>query len=224
MADEREVTGSARATLDAWRARGADRVNPLRFHFIEALERRAAGHSGAAQRILDDRLNSLLSAYAEDLEKAAFTGAADSAATLAPPERGALGELLDHIAGRAPAPVAEVAADRPAAPHAAPRPARWPEPEVLEYFREVWSRLSTERQLRQSQQQVPGNAGPLNSSSLVHRSLSLMRELSLGYLQQFLSYVDALSWLEQMNGGGALAGKDAPRAAGVKKNTRSTPR
>jgi hypothetical protein len=116
MADEREVTGSARATLDAWRARGADRVNPLRFHFIEALERRAAGHSGAAQRILDDRLNSLLSAYAEDLEKAAFTGAADSAATLAPPERGALGELLDHIAGRAPAPVAAVAADRPAAP------------------------------------------------------------------------------------------------------------
>jgi hypothetical protein len=51
-----------------------------------------------------------------------------------------------------------------------------------------------------------------------------MRELSPGYLQQFLSYVDALSWLEQMNGGGALAGKDAPRAAGVKKNTRSTPR
>ena len=51
-----------------------------------------------------------------------------------------------------------------------------------------------------------------------------MRELSPGYLQQFLSYVDALSWMEQMNGGGAFTAKDAPRAAGVKKNTRSTPR
>ena len=226
MGGERDVTGGARATLDAWRARGADRVDPLCFHFIEALERRAAGHSGAARRILDDRLNSLLAAYAEDLEKTGFTGAADGAASLALPARGALGELLDHIAGRAPASTAEaeVAADRPAAAQVASRPARWPEPEVLEYFREVWSRLSTERQLRQSQQQVPGNAGPLNSSSLVHRSLSLMRELSPGYLQQFLSYVDALSWLEQMNGGGALAGKDAPRAAGVKKPTRSTPR
>ena len=59
--------------------------------------------------------------------------------------------------------------------------------------------------MRQSLEQVPGNAGPLNSSSLVHRSLSLMRELSPGYLQQFLSYVDALSWMEQMNGGSASA-------------------
>jgi hypothetical protein len=218
MGGERDVTGGARATLDAWRARGADRVDPVRFHFIEALERRAAGHSGAARRILEDRLNSLLTAYAEDLEKIAFTGAA----SLALPARGALGELLDHLAGRAPA--EEAAAERPAAAQVTSRPARWPEPDVLEYFREVWSRLSTERQLRQSQQQVPGNAGPLNSSSLVHRSLSLMRELSPGYLQQFLSYVDALSWLEQMNGGGALTAKDAPRAAGVKKNTRSTPR
>jgi hypothetical protein len=78
--------------------------------------------------------------------------------------------------------------------------------------------------LRQSLARVPGNAGPLNSSSLVHRSLSLMRELSPGYLQQFLSYVDALSWMEQMNGGVAPAGKDAPRTAGTRKSARGTPR
>ena len=69
-----------------------------------------------------------------------------------------------------------------------------------------------------------GNAGPLNSSSLVHRSLSLMSELSPGYLQQFLSYVDALSWMEQMNGGGALPAKDAPRATSSKKNTKGKSR
>lgn len=47
----------ARAMLDAWRARGADRLDPVRFHVIAALDRRAAGHSGEARRILDARLS-----------------------------------------------------------------------------------------------------------------------------------------------------------------------
>lgn len=213
----------ARATLDAWRERGADRLDPVRFHFIEALHRRAAGHSGEARCILDDRLSKLIEAYADDLERAAFKVAgAGSAASQGEPARGALAGLIDYIASRAP-----VEAEEPAAGHTMPpavaRPSSYPELEVLDYFREIWSRLSTERQLRQSLKQVPGNAGPLNSSSLVHRSLSLMRELSPGYLQQFLSYVDALSWMEQMNGG-APEGKDAPRAASARKSARSKPR
>ncbi|MEA3123618.1 MAG: hypothetical protein QOD67_637, partial [Caballeronia sp.] len=105
-----------------------------------------------------------------------------------------------------------------------PRPSSYPEMEVLEYFRKTWTQLSTERQFRQSLAQVPGNAGPLNSSSLVHRSLSLMRELSPGYLQQFMSYIDALSWMEQMNGGIALPEKEAPRSASPRKSTRGKPR
>jgi hypothetical protein len=51
-----------------------------------------------------------------------------------------------------------------------------------------------------------------------------MRELSPGYLQQFLSYVDALSWMEQMNGGDALADKDVPRSGSARKSTRGKPR
>jgi hypothetical protein len=83
--------------------------------------------------------------------------------------------------------------DGPAAGNALLRPPSYPKLEALDYFREVWTKVSTERQLRQSLAQVPGSAGPHNSSSLVHRSLSPMRDLSPGYLQQFLSYVDALS-------------------------------
>jgi hypothetical protein len=60
------VASAVRSTLDAWRERGADRLNPVRFHFIEALDRRAASHSGEARRILDDRLSKLLEAYAND--------------------------------------------------------------------------------------------------------------------------------------------------------------
>lgn len=225
------VTGDgasgARATLDAWRERGADRLDPVRFRFIEALDRRAAGHSGEARRILDDRLSKLLEAYADDLDRAAckVAGAgvgAGSGASQGEPARGALAGLIDDIARRAPV-EAEVPATGHTMPPAVARPSSYPELEVLDYFREIWSRLSTERQLRQSLKQVPGNAGPLNSSSLVHRSLSLMRELSPGYLQQFLSYVDALSWMEQMNGG-APEGKDAPRAASARKSARSKPR
>src|SRR5260370_15405588 len=170
--------------LDAWRERGADRMDPVRFHFIEALDRRAASHSGEARRILDDRLSKLLEAYADDLERAASrAGDAGSAASRGVPARGALAGLIDYIASHAPAD-----GDGPASGNAAPRPSSYPELEVLDYFREIWSKVSAEKQLRQSLEQVPGNAGPLNSSSLVHRPLSLIRDLAPGYRQQLLSY------------------------------------
>jgi len=206
------AASGARAMLDAWRERGADRLDPVRFRFIEALDRRAAGHSGEARRILDDRLSKLLEAYAGDLESAASRAAATSPGE---PARGALAELIDYMASQAPS--------DSDGPPAVPRPSSYPELEMLDYFREIWTKLSTERQFRQSLAQVPGNAGPLNSSSLVHRSLSLMRKLSPGYLQQFLSYVDALSWMEQMNGG-ASAEKDAPRSGNARKSARGKPR
>ncbi|MFT4065733.1 DUF2894 domain-containing protein [Paraburkholderia sp.] len=188
----------ARAMLDAWRASGADRIDPLRFHFIEALARRAAAHGGEARRILDGRLSALLDEYAGALEQAAATNAAaDSVpeSTASAADNATLAGLTERIADRT---------------HADSSGAAYPELPALDYFREVWSRVRAEKQLRQSLAPVPGNAGPLNSSSLVHRSLSLMRELSPGYLKQFLSYVDTLSWLEQMNGG-AAAGKERAR-------------
>jgi hypothetical protein len=210
------VTSGARAMLDAWRERGADRLDPVRFHFIEALDRRAGGHSGEARRILDDRLSKLLEGYAGDLDVAASRVAATSPGE---PARGALVGLIDYIASQAPSDSEGPAAGN-LVPPAMPRPSSYPELEVLDYFREVWTKLSTEKQFLQALAQVPGNAGPLNSSSLVHRSLSLMRELSPGYLQQFLSYVDALSWMEQVNGG-ASSDKDAPRSGNARKSARS---
>ena len=55
----------------------------------------------------------------------------------------------------------------------------------------------------------------------MHRALLLMRELSPGYLRQFLAYADALSWIEDLNGGSAPLAKEAPRASAAKKTTRS---
>ncbi|WP_321964641.1 DUF2894 domain-containing protein [Paraburkholderia sp. J7] len=192
----------ARALLDAWRARGADQLDPVRFHLIEALERRAAAHAGDARRLIDARLAQLLGAFADDLAREASKITHELRDETA---RSELGRLVDSLARAEPA-------------QPATRVRHEPDPELVEYFRQTWSRVRSEKQLRQSLDQVPRNAGPLNSSSLVHRALSLMREVSPGYLQQFLAYADALSWLEQLNASVGVAApvKEAPRATAKK--------
>ncbi|MEN8515985.1 DUF2894 domain-containing protein [Burkholderia sp. RS02] len=186
----------ARATLDAWREQGADRLDPVRFHRIDALERRAAVLDGDARDLLDARLAALIDGFAEVVARADEAKAArdNAQATAGAPVRGAIAELVERLAR-------DAQADR-----------RGLDPDLVDYFRTMWSKVRTEQQYRQSLDQVPRNAGPLNSNSLVHRSLSTMRELSPEYLQQFLSYVDALAWLEDLAGGGAQPEKEAPRA------------
>lgn len=152
--------------------------------------------------MLDERVAQLLDAYRRDIERAASNSTENKDAS----ERGPLAMLVEDIAK---------ASSMHQTSHA----------ELLDYFRAVWSKVSAEKQLRDSFAQVPKNAGPLNSSSLVHRSLSLMREVSPGYLEQFLAYADALSWMEEMvAGSGGTAAKDAPRAAVTKKGARGKSR
>ncbi|KVL18047.1 DUF2894 domain-containing protein [Burkholderia sp. MSMB1826] len=203
------MTGDAmhvRATLDAWREQGADRLDPVRFHRIDALERRAAVLDGAARALVDARLATLLEGFAalvargNDADTPRETGKAAAEA----PARGALAALVEGLAR-------DAQADR-----------RGLDPELVDYFRATWSKVRTEQQYRQSLDQVPRNAGPLNSNSLVHRSLATMRELSPDYLQQFLSYVDALAWLEDLVGGGAQPEKEAPRAKAAKPARKTT--
>jgi len=196
--------------LDAWRERGDHRLDPVRFRFIEALARRAGAHRGEARRILDDKVATLLVAYGEDLERARCADGDTAGRIAASPgasARGALAELVDHMA-------------RHASPHGDGAAAS-PELKTLTYFRSTWSRLSADRRLTQSLAKLPQNAGPLHSHHLVHRSLTLMRDLSPEYLNRFMSYVDALLWVDQANGGGsASAGADSPRAESRRKTAR----
>jgi|GEM_PF-4995858 len=91
--------------------------------------------------------------------------------------------------------------------------------DTLAEFRRVWASVRIESQMRQSLQEAPDNAGPLNSAALVHRSIGLMREASQGYLQHFLSYVDDLSAVEALVAS-ASAPKDVPRTPAVKKRAK----
>ncbi|MGO4390675.1 DUF2894 domain-containing protein [Variovorax sp. M-6] len=202
------------AIIDAWRKRGDHRFDPVRLRFIEALARRAAAHHGDARRILDDKLARLLAAYGEDLERARSTDG-DTTRAQGPSRRGPLAELVDHVARHPSSHGDGTAARDTVASLSAPA-----ELKTLRYFRSTWSKLSADRRLTQSLAKMPQNAGPLNSHHLVHRSLTLMRDLSPEYLNRFMSYVDALLWLDQVNGGSALAGTDAPRAESHRKAAR----
>jgi hypothetical protein len=187
----------ARDILDAWRARGADRADPMRFRIIEAMAAHASRHEGDARRVIDARLLMLIEAYERDCAVAKIEANHEKETT-------PLAALLDDMAQRA-------------ASHADPA-------ELLDYLRTVWSKVSADKRLRESLAQVPKNAGPLNSSSLVHRALSLMQEVSPDYLQHFLGYLDTLAWMDALLETQAPAPKEAPRAPAAKKAARGKSR
>lgn len=136
---------------------------------------------------------------------------------LSPAQPGPVAELLAYLNNQSLAGKAQVWQQGDTSPVLS-----FPELPAIDYFQKTWERLRTRRQLQTSQEQVPDNAGPLNSSSLVHRSLSLMREVSPGYLQHFLTYVDTLSWLSETDASEESAGKGGRAKAGkVKKIPRS---
>ncbi|MGO1003485.1 DUF2894 domain-containing protein [Lysobacter sp. CA196] len=208
------------AMLDAWREQGADRMSPMRFHRIDALARRAAEHDGEVRRLLDGRLAGLVGAYAGDLEKTAAQAGSDGRAAAHDASTGigtgtgtGLGGLVEYLADRATIRDTDSASA-----------ASFPVLGALDEFRRLWSKIRVDSQLRQSLEQSSEHAGPLNSGRLVHRSLSLMSELSPGYLQQFLSYVDALAWIESMNEGGVVTLEDTQRAGSNGKRAREKPR
>lgn len=184
------------ALLAAWRARGDDRFDPVRFRFLEAMARRSGAHRGATRRRLDERLAGLVADYGAALARGAGTR---SAAAAPPAGPGPLGGLVRH-AERQP-------------------PGTGAGPEAIDYFHRTWSRLSAERRLTQSLAKVPENAGPLNSHHLVHRALTLMRDTSPAYLQHFMSYADSLLWLDQASGAG-VAPPESQRAESPRKGGR----
>jgi hypothetical protein len=193
-------------------------MSRVRFHRLDALERRAASHDGEVRRLLDARLAELIAAYAADLESAApsLAARADDAAADAPASD-AMSGLIGYIAEQA------ALRDEMTTDEITPR-AAFPEHAARDDLRQLLSAVRVENQTRVSLEQVPTDAGPLNSGALVHRSLTLMRELSPGYLQHFMAYVDALTWLERMSDDGVLAPDDTSQAAANGKRTRDKPR
>lgn len=184
-----------RARLDALRdaARGID---SRRLGFAEALARRAESAPDGVRQRVAQRL-------AEVLDE--LVAGARSAPGPRPSKLSPLGELLAYIGARE----AELGGEAPSSASPAP------ELRTVRYFRRDWSRLSTIQQLTEALAQVPENAGPLNSHHLALRAMKAMHDTSPEYLKRFLSYVDALLWLDQAEQAARppakAAAKDSPR-------------
>lgn len=197
MTPETEATAghdaaeTPQSLLAAWRAQGAARCDAVRFRYLESLASRTAAQQGTVRRLLDDKLARAMADYRRRLEHdAEATVPTTPTARVA---RGPLAALRDQLdAAAAPAAPAADAADG-----VAERP-DLPPLKSVSRFRDTWSRLRADRRLQQSQAALPGNAGPLNSQHLVHRSLNLMHAASPHYLNQFMVYVDALAALDQV--------------------------
>jgi len=211
------------AGLAALRASGAAERDPVRFAYLVALTRRAATQPAAIRQWLDTRIDAAVAELAARPVPPVPEPAATEAAS-------PLAELLAYIGQQAhdQAPPTELPGAPTAAASGQRRPVEAKNPEVgrsapapelksVAYFRDEWSKLSTEQQLTQTLAQAPENAGPMNSQHLVLRSLQRMRDIAPDYLQGFMSYIDTLIWLEHADptrpaGGRATAGEGESKA------------
>lgn len=174
--------------LDALRRAGAARLDPVRLRYLEVLARRIETAEPGTRQVLLDRWRAACTA----LEQRCLQTSSCAIAALPqrrPAPASTLAALNQHIRSASQAAAA-------ASPHALPGEDAT-ELRSLRHFRESWSRIAAVDQIDAAVSRGPENAGPLNSHSLVLRSLALMRSLSPDYLRRFLSQMDTLMALEQ---------------------------
>ena len=185
-------------SLESLRSEGAQRLNPVRFHYMEALSRRLQAAPVDVRPILEGKLDGALADYAARWARQAPEVAGGKAAKwpdlrLAKAACSPLAQLNQHI-------------QHVTTQHAGPKGTDLrlgsglhdpSEMKSLRRFKESWARIAAEDQLDEAVRRGPQNAGPLNAHLLVLRSLALMRDLSPDYLRRYLSHMDALLWLDQ---------------------------
>jgi hypothetical protein len=164
--------------LDALQRAGAGRLDPVRLRYLDVLARRIASSQPAMQQQLLARWRADCAVLQERCLRIA-------------PSNGVAGAPQARSGGSTP-----LADHNHASPHALPGEDA-SELRSLRDFRETWSRIAAEDQVNAAVTRGPENAGPLNSHSLVLRSLALMRSLSPDYLRRFLSQMETLMALEQ---------------------------
>ena len=208
---------NADALLATMRDEGGARFDAAGWHYLDTLARRAAEHEGSVRRMLEEKLERAVAAFAERFAQARsaaaelldaackehpqaaaelqrlfagsdFQGLRQLRATLAARAQCAtLGELVSRLE---PAPVQHAAA------RATEASAPILELKTVRESRATWARMSVDKQLAQAMKQAPINAGPINSHMLILRSLAMMQEISPEYLNRMVSYADTLLALD----------------------------
>lgn len=210
------------ALIDALRSRGAASFDPVGFRVIEAMWRRGENLQGAARAAVARKLARRLAALRERFEHAGAEIGASAENKAVAPGRSEPQQSAPHRHAPRPGPLAELlvhaARQNTAAPLAAATSgASGGELKSLHYFGSIWSRLSLEQQLSQALAQAPENAGPLNSHFLVLQALIRMRDIAPQYLENFMSYADALLWLDLLDTGKGAGQKTGSQKAATRK-------
>ena len=162
--------------LESLRSEGAWRLDPARFHYLEALSRRLPSQTEPVRRLLQDKLQVALADYARRFaQEQQVRGVRPLAEKAGLPANCAspLAQLNQSIR-REPDELASV-----------------------RRFRQAWSSNQIQDKVEQAVARKPANAGPLNSHLLVLHSLAMLGELSDDYLRRFLVQVESLQWLDQ---------------------------
>lgn len=175
--------------LDALRRAGAGRVDPVRLRYLEVLAQRLASAQPATRQLLLARWHADRAVLEARCRQPAASGSVARTPQAGPGRATPLADLNHYIRSASRAAAA-------ASTHALPGEDA-SELRSLRDFRETWSRIAAVDQVDAAVIRGPENAGPLNSHSLVLRSLALMRSLSPDYLRRFLSQMDTLMVLEQ---------------------------
>lgn len=194
------------AELAALQAAGPHPCDPVGLHYMTQLANRMPTQPEAVRRLLAGKLSVALSHYREQLSQP------QTIAQLSNKVTSPLAELNRYIDSRSQADD-EVT-------WSAGVPDR-SEMKSVRQFKQAWSRIRAEDQVDQAILQGPKNPGPINSHTLVLRTLTLMRQLSPAYLQRFLAQADALLCLERVTAKGASKGTSKPPIALSKPRTRA---
>jgi hypothetical protein len=189
------------SALASLRKVGVDRLDPVQFHYVEALAQRTQVQQGRVRRILDAKLELALAALAQRLELAPRHDAAHGA-------KQPSAELRDSLAGL----TRDLAQHKPVDAHVEWTVGAPPELKSAQYFRDTWSKISAGKQVTQALEQAPRNAGPINSHRVALASLALMRDISPDYLNRFMSYADSLLRLDQSSSETKASVKDPAKA------------
>ncbi len=184
-----------KARLDALRE-AAQRLDPVRQHYLELLSQRITTAPDAVRRVLEAKLDAGLMGLEQRLAEALPASSNNETPRPASP----LAALNQYLRGLKPH-----GDEQPSGLGLESRLGHNPANAIEDRmelasarrFREAWSRIAAEDQVTQAVERGPANAGPLNSHRLVLRSLALLHGLSPDYLRRFLSHVETLQWLEQ---------------------------
>jgi hypothetical protein len=216
MPEDSIYAGERHIILARLRAQDADRHEPVRLRYLEALAARMPGQPEPVRQALARKFDEAAAECAARIRRAR-----DAMPSPALPPAANDGTVAAEAISAGRSPLAMLNREIQARAHDVTDDAHQHHPAEMKSvrrFAETWSSIATERQLAQALTRGPEAAGPLNSHNLMLRAMSLMHGLSPDYLRRFLAQADALLWLDHMNQQNALSkdGKPARRTRAKK--------